>query len=74
MLFCASCFGVSFCIVFTFYVSRLSLVLFSGHILVKTKLLISLPNVFFVLCLYVIVVVSHFAFEGGNLVLICSSS
>ena len=40
-----------------------------GHILGKDCLFGS-PYVIFVLCLFVILVISHFGFEGGTLVLI----
>ena len=34
----------------------------------------SLPNVLLVLCIFVILIISHFSFEGGTLVLIASIS
>ena len=38
----------------------------------RKELLIRLPYDFFVLCLFVITVISNFDFEGGTLVLIAS--
>ena len=75
MVLCVACFGVSFCTVFPFYVSRY-LVRFrylSGHLLGNSCSL-DYPYVLFVACIFVMLVISYFGFEGRTLVLIAPVS
>ena len=74
MVLCVSSFSVSLCSVFTFCVSKLYIVRFRflSDQLFEKSCSFDLPYIFFELCLFVGLVVSHFDFEGGTLVLIAS--